>query len=715
MKISAVNSLGLKKNFKNSQVQTAPLAASGIGPAAQSSSSENNQTKTYNTKNLVYAAGIIVLAGIGAYVFRDKLGFVKKAKGKLPQQTSKPDVLPPGGNSGSLGNDTSPLTPLQRVIDFNKSKAEEVKKIIEGYTGRLNGKFLKNMEQRAISIAFDTKKEKPLHEAANLLEQTYITQFLHGNASQKEGIDHIFSRMKGEGSLITIYGKMPFEEFTARLENLRTNEFAAQSHKGMTPEKFVNKVTRLIKHEKMHQNVVDLSIAARFNEAADHLESFYGKRYQQIQNPKADDLKHLVTSIMNDPSSHIVYGIEGNASRLYNLNKKYFDSKIDPKAAKKVVDETFAKSLLRYTLKVLGEQTPKLKVELFKPASVPSMSSFIKYKEKPTAWLIEFNNKKMGEVTRIINENRNLHGNDYLNMMEKIAMDFSLDKNREKPLHEAANFLEQAYLRHYLKGDDKVRIGIDKMFDRIQVNDKLMSIYRQMPAEELFDRLNNLKVTELKADKYTGINAEKFVDKVLRLVVHQNMRKEITELRAANRLGEAADVLENYYAQRVLADKEKTPVNFERFLKALTNDKDFTSIFAAEKSNTTFDRIFAFNEKYFDSKVAAQDVEKITYSVINSVMTKTLKSKISAFLTEKKPEQAADFAEDYLIAHFSDSVNNPYSNVIKDLIDTPLKEIYSKLPKATVETRIQKLKSQLNKVTKPEDRKALNEHLNALI
>ncbi len=146
---------------------------------------------------------------------------------------------------------------------------------------------------------------------------------------------------------------------------------------------------------------------------------------------------------------------------------------------------------------------------------------------------IKLNRKKEeANITRIINENTH-NGKIDIQMMRKIATDYSLDTNRGPDrYHQAADLLEQSYIKQFVKGDKNSKTGLYNLTDAITTDPVLYKMYTQMPLEESANRLNYLKENDLKSASYKeGIGVDGFFDKTFNRLVEKYQFKRYNEAR----------------------------------------------------------------------------------------------------------------------------------------------------------------------------------------
>ncbi len=130
------------------------------------------------------------------------------------------------------------------------------------------------------------------------------------------------------------------------------------------------------------------------------------------------------------------------------------------------------------------------------------------------------------EIDRIVGENIK-DGHVDMNIMRKVARDFSADqKNRgENRFHQAADILEQSYLREFIKANEKGSFGLDEMYNTMKNDSDLFSIYKQMPVEESANRLNYIVYNDLlKYAPEKGMTKEEFFEKMLAKLFMQSQK-----------------------------------------------------------------------------------------------------------------------------------------------------------------------------------------------
>lgn len=146
------------------------------------------------------------------------------------------------------------------------------------------------------------------------------------------------------------------------------------------------------------------------------------------------------------------------------------------------------------------------------------------------AKILENKKSQANEINRIIGENiQNEHVN--LPIMQKVARDFASDNagRGENRFHQAADIMEQALIKEFVKGDAKQKEGLQSFFDVAKGDSPLFEIYAHMPIDEAATRLRYLADNDLKSASYKGIDAEAFFEKSLQRLVEKFQFKKYNE------------------------------------------------------------------------------------------------------------------------------------------------------------------------------------------
>lgn len=137
---------------------------------------------------------------------------------------------------------------LDKISEVKVQNKEEIKKIINDNTkdGHVD---LNIMNKVARDFANDEagRGADRFHQAAEILEQSLIREFVKGNKKEMTGLQNIFDRATQNSPLFEIYKKMPLEEAASRLKNLSDKDLKSASYKGMDAQTFFDKAfARLI-------------------------------------------------------------------------------------------------------------------------------------------------------------------------------------------------------------------------------------------------------------------------------------------------------------------------------------------------------------------------------------------------------------------------------------------------------------------------------------
>lgn len=139
--------------------------------------------------------------------------------------------------------------------------------------------------------------------------------------------------------------------------------------------------------------------------------------------------------------------------------------------------------------------------------------AIIKQSPKKSEEHINFlKDKYRPEATRVVNENT-YNGMVNLGNIENGAAIRSASPTEQNPFHQAASWIEEAYIKAYSRAQltDGNNI-LNYIHRRIGTeNNTLAQMYAQMPKEECTIRLNQFANEAAKADKHVGMTPEKFI------------------------------------------------------------------------------------------------------------------------------------------------------------------------------------------------------------
>lgn len=124
------------------------------------------------------------------------------------------------------------------------------------------------------------------------------------------------------------------------------------------------------------------------------------------------------------------------------------------------------------------------------------------------------------EATRVVNENT-YNGMVNLGNIENGAAIRSASPTEQNPFHQAASWIEEAYIKAYSRAQltDGNNI-LNYIHRRIGTeNNTLAQMYAQMPKEEYTIRLNQFANEAAKTDKHVGMTPEKFISIMVEKII----------------------------------------------------------------------------------------------------------------------------------------------------------------------------------------------------
>lgn len=236
-----------------------------------------------------------------------------------------------------------------------------------------------------------------------------------------------------------------------------------------------------------------------------------------------------------------------------------------------------------------GQPVYVKKSEVVSAAITPAIDGYkeIKNKINPLndeiiAKIIKNKNEKSDEINRIIAENTK-DGHIDFNIMRKVARDFSTDEagRGADRFHQAAEILEQSYIREYIKPDGFEKKGLYNLFDTMKSDTELMSIYGQMPLEEAVNRINYLRYNDLlKCNAANDMTKETFFNKMFdRLIEKRQFKKYNDTFKIDGNFNDIMQInqglrknTEQIINQEILSKAKGTPL--ERLTQIAQNEPD---------------------------------------------------------------------------------------------------------------------------------------------
>ena len=233
MPISAVNAF-FNAGVSNSKLQNKKVS-SGKNSTENTSFSSNLVTSKNN--KLPYAAGGVLFLAVAAYAIHKNFAGVKKYMKNIFQSTLSEDAK----------------TALAKIKQVKNEQFSEVSRIINENSSN-NIVRLDGMDAAALMRAADKTRPEHLHEAANMLEESYKIAYEKSKPEAGKNLfDKIFFRIDKESkAIVDIYAKMPKTDASVRLNSFakeveeinKTRKLSGAA--GMKKQTFINKITQLV-------------------------------------------------------------------------------------------------------------------------------------------------------------------------------------------------------------------------------------------------------------------------------------------------------------------------------------------------------------------------------------------------------------------------------------------------------------------------------------
>lgn len=137
---------------------------------------------------------------------------------------------------------------VEKISANKKDKADEINRIIGENTkdGHINFDMMKKIANDFMSD-LEGRGDNRYHQAADILEQSYIREFIKTDGNTKSGLNTLYEKMMADEKLSTAYQKLSLEEVACRLDSLRKNELATcKAANEMTPDEFFTKALEQI-------------------------------------------------------------------------------------------------------------------------------------------------------------------------------------------------------------------------------------------------------------------------------------------------------------------------------------------------------------------------------------------------------------------------------------------------------------------------------------
>lgn len=206
------------------------------------------------------AAGIALATLAGVYILKRKPATTKEIIKKTEEIVQKVEQ--------EVKQETPKIIekPIEMPAKFESTNLEMVKHIKESRT-RCRGEYrsillenthdgiisLDNMDKAAEFRALDKTRPNYLHEAANMLEESYKEAYQKAEKVDGQNLlDKIANRFEKESkALPNIYAKMPKEEALERINIFTKSAFDLQPKQGMSPATLFDKIVEFMEQVKV--------------------------------------------------------------------------------------------------------------------------------------------------------------------------------------------------------------------------------------------------------------------------------------------------------------------------------------------------------------------------------------------------------------------------------------------------------------------------------
>ena len=176
-----------------------------------------------------------------------------KAEEKPADNTAKSEVKPaekPQENAAQAINlDNKEI--IEKINKNKKTDEAEINRIIGENTQ--DGHILFDKMRRVANdfTADEGRGPDRYHRAADVLEKSYIREFIKTDGNTQSGLNALFDNMMADEQLLSIYKHLPLEDTACRLDLLRKNELVnCKAAKEMSLDEFFEKALAKVKELK---------------------------------------------------------------------------------------------------------------------------------------------------------------------------------------------------------------------------------------------------------------------------------------------------------------------------------------------------------------------------------------------------------------------------------------------------------------------------------
>ena len=177
----------------------------------------------------------------------------QKVEEKPADNTAKSEVKPaekPQENAAQAINlDNKEI--IEKINKNKKTDEAEINRIIGENTQ--DGHILFDKMRRVANdfTADEGRGPDRYHRAADVLEKSYIREFIKTDGNTQSGLNALFDNMMADEQLLSIYKYLPLEDTACRLDLLRKNELVnCKAAKEMSLDEFFEKALAKVKEHK---------------------------------------------------------------------------------------------------------------------------------------------------------------------------------------------------------------------------------------------------------------------------------------------------------------------------------------------------------------------------------------------------------------------------------------------------------------------------------
>ena len=162
---------------------------------------------------------------------------------------AKPAEKPQENAAQAINLDNKEI--IEKINKNKKTDEAEINRIIGENTQ--DGHILFDKMRRVANdfTADEGRGPDRYHRAADVLEKSYIREFIKTDGNTQSGLNALFDNMMADEQLLSIYKHLPLEDTACRLDLLRKNELVnCKAAKEMSLDEFFEKALAKVKEHK---------------------------------------------------------------------------------------------------------------------------------------------------------------------------------------------------------------------------------------------------------------------------------------------------------------------------------------------------------------------------------------------------------------------------------------------------------------------------------